>query len=93
MGLWPTAPQWIEVDLGREYILTCARLRTRQPLPGTAVHEMIGRTAGGDEVPLASLAGYPYDYQLLQATLSVTTHSLGPGKHRLLTRLCRLDGD
>ena len=34
---------------------------------------MIGRTAGGDEVPLASLAGYTYDYQLLQATLSVTT--------------------
>lgn len=63
------APQWIEIDLGRDYPISAIALMTAQyPMPALTVHRVTGRAAGSATVVLLhEFSGTTLDGQWLTA--------------------------
>jgi hypothetical protein len=62
------APQWIELDLGREAAISGIRLLTRQEAAGSTDHVVTFRTGAGTEQQRVQFAGETADSQWLEWT-------------------------
>lgn len=62
------APQWIQIDFGRDVTITGIRLLTWQDAPGDTDHLLSAGTTTGDERVLGRLTGRTSDQQWLELT-------------------------
>lgn len=63
-------PQWVEVELGFDAVVTGVRLLTAQETPGSTTHVVSVRDTGGAERELTTLRGVTRDRQWLEAVAS-----------------------